>query len=225
MNQDTNQAKNKMSNIQIFTFNPTQENTYVISDDTKSCVIIDPGCYYPEEKKELFDYIKDQELTVIHLLNTHCHTDHVLGNAFINECYKVIPKIHSDEVIVLSHAKTMGASFGLYMDESPEPDVCLKEGEKIVFGNTTFEVIFTPGHSPGSVCFYNAEEKYIIGGDVLFKNSIGRTDLPGGDLDTLLNSISQKLFTLEDEIIVYPGHGPHTTIGYEKKHNPFLKNY
>ena len=214
-----------MTNIQIFTFNPTQENTYVISDDTKSCVVIDPGCYYPEEKKELFDYINDNELKVIHLLNTHCHTDHVLGNAFMHECYQVIPKIHFEEVIVLQHAKTMGTSFGLFMDESPEPDICLTEGAKITFGNTTLEIIFTPGHSPGSVCFYNAQEKYIIGGDVLFKDSIGRTDLPGGDLDTLLNTISQKLFTLEEEIKVYPGHGPHTTIGYEKKHNPFLKNY
>jgi hydroxyacylglutathione hydrolase len=225
MNRDTNQVKTNMSNIQIFTFNPTQENTYVISDETKSCVVIDPGCYYPEEKKELFDYINENELKVVHLLNTHCHTDHVMGNLFIHECFQVIPKIHAAEEIVLQHAKSMGTSFGLFMDESPAPEVCLEEGKQIKFGNTSFDIIFTPGHSPGSVCFYNKEEKYIIGGDVLFKNSIGRTDLPGGDLDTLLNSISQKLFILEEEIIVYPGHGPYTTIGYEKKHNPFLKSY
>ena len=224
MNRVISQAKNNMNNIKIFTFNPTQENTYVISDETKSCVVIDPGCYYPEEKKELFDYIHENGLTVTHLLNTHCHTDHVLGNAFIHECYQVFPKIHSEEVIVLQHAKTMGASFGLFMDESPKPEVCLIEGTQINFGNTALEIIFTPGHSPGSVCFYNMFEKYIIGGDVLFRNSIGRTDLPGGDLETLLNSITQKLFCLEDKIIVYPGHGPQTTIRYEKLHNPFLKN-
>lgn len=213
-----------MSIIKIFTFNPTQENTYVISDETKSCVVIDPGCYYPEEKKEIYEYIQDAGLTVAHLLNTHCHTDHVLGNAFINECFHVIPQIHAEELIVLKHAKTMGASFGLMMEESPAPDVCLVEGNKIVFGTTSLEIIFAPGHSPGSVCFYNKQEKYLIGGDVLFRNSIGRTDLPGGDLDTLIYSISKKLFTLEDAITVYSGHGPSTTIGYEKNYNPFLKN-
>ncbi len=225
MNRDTNQAKTNMNNIQIFTFNPVQENTYVISDETNECVIIDPGCYFPEEKKEIFEYIQQNKLTPIHLLNTHCHTDHVLGNAFIHESFNLAPKIHENEVEVLHHAKTMGASFGLFMDESPEPDICLIEGNKINFGNTTLEILFTPGHSPGSVCFYNRKEGYIIGGDVLFRTSIGRTDLPGGDLDTLLDSISKKLFTLEDDIIVYSGHGPYTTIGYEKKHNPFLKNF
>jgi len=214
-----------MSSIKYLTFNPTQENTYIISDNSKQCVIIDPGCYTPEEKKELFDYINAEGLTPVHLLNTHCHTDHVMGNAFVKECYNLIPKIHEKELIVLNHARSFGSSFGLFMDESPEPEICLEEGGVITFGETTFKIIFTPGHSPGSVCFYNENEKYLIGGDVLFQNSIGRTDLPGGDLDTLLKSISEKLFILEEETTVYPGHGPSTSIGYEKRNNPFLKNY
>ncbi|MFM7017027.1 MAG: MBL fold metallo-hydrolase [Bacteroidota bacterium] len=213
-----------MSKIQVFTFNPVQENTYVISDHTNDCVIIDPGCYYPEEKKVLFEYIKDTHLRPIHLLNTHCHTDHVLGNAFINECYQLIPKIHAEELAVLNHAKNFGSSFGLYMEDSPDPEICLNEGDEIIFGETILKVLFTPGHSPGSVCFYNEKEKYLIGGDVLFRNSIGRTDLPGGNMNTLLNSISEKLFTLEDDIVVYSGHGPSTKIGYEKLNNPFLKH-
>ena len=211
-----------MTIIKTFTFNPVQENTYVISDETKECVIIDPGCYFPEEKKAIFDYIQENELKPIHLLNTHCHTDHVLGNAFIHSCYQLAPKIHAEEVMVLQHAANFGSSFGLFMESSPEPHVCLVENNTIDFGNTALKIIFTPGHSPGSVCFYNAQEKYLIGGDVLFRNSIGRTDLPGGDLNTLLHSIQEKLFILDDEVVVHSGHGPTTTIGYEKKHNPFL---
>jgi glyoxylase-like metal-dependent hydrolase (beta-lactamase superfamily II) len=214
-----------MNTIKYFTFNPTQENTYIISNESNLCVIIDPGCYYPEEKKELFDYIQESGLQPVHLLNTHCHTDHVMGNAFIKESFGLSPKIHAEELIVLNHAKTLGSSFGLFMDESPSPEICLEDGGIITFGETTLKIIFTPGHSPGSVCFYNESEKYLIGGDVLFKNSIGRTDLPGGDLETLLNSISEKLFKFDEDTIVYPGHGPSTSIGYEKINNPFLKNY
>ena len=214
-----------MSTIKVFIFNPVQENTYVISDETNECVIIDPGCYFPEEKKEIFEYIQQNNLTPVHLLNTHCHTDHVLGNAFIHDSFNLAPKIHEKEIEVLNHAKNFGSSFGLFMDESPEPDVCLTEGGEIKFGNTTLKILFTPGHSPGSVCFLNDAEHYVIGGDLIFRNSIGRTDLPGGDFETLIKSIREKLFILEDRTVVHSGHGPSTTIGHEKENNPFLNNY
>jgi len=215
-----------MLSLQVFTFNPFEENTYVLYDETGECVIIDPGCYETEEQYELVDFIEHHSLRVTALLNTHCHIDHVLGNAFIKHKYGVKLYIHQKDEPVLRAVQTYASNYGIVRYEAAEPDGYLDEGQEVAFGNQKLKVLFTPGHAPGHIVFYHEEAKTVIGGDVLFYNSIGRTDLPGGDFNTLINSIHQKLFTLPDDVTVYPGHGPETTIGHEKRTNPFcgLKN-
>ncbi|CAN5582594.1 MBL fold metallo-hydrolase [soil metagenome] len=212
-----------MMQLEQFTFNPFQENTYVLYDETGECVIIDPGCYDPAEKSELYNFIVEKELKPVHLLNTHCHIDHVLGNKFIGESFKLTPEIHPLEVEVLNATSQYGPLYGIYMEPSPEPSINLEEGGAINFGNQSLKMIFAPGHSPGSICFYNEQQLILIGGDVLFRESIGRADLPGGDMRVLLKSIREKLFILPDAVTVYPGHGPSTTIAHEKINNPFLQ--
>lgn len=211
-----------MMKIARFTFNPFQENTYVLYDETLECVIIDPGCYDPEEKEELFQFIKDQQLMPVRLLNTHCHIDHVLGNKFIGEAFQLHPEIHPLEEKLLDACLQYGQMYGIFMETSPRPHTTLKEGNTIQFGNCKLEMIHAPGHSPGSICFYHKESDILIGGDVLFSQSIGRSDLPGGDMELLLKSIREKLFILPGKTIVYPGHGPKTSIEFEKVNNPFL---
>jgi len=211
-----------MIQIDFFTFNPFQENTYILSDETKECLVIDPGCYDSFEKDELERFITDQNLKPVKLLNTHCHIDHVLGNKFVADKYKLPLELNSKEVPLLKAVKEYAPQYGIYCEPSPEAAVFLNEGDRVRFGNSELKVLFTPGHSPGSICFFNEKEKFIISGDVLFQMSIGRTDLPGGDYDTLIKSIREKLFVLDDDIKVYPGHGPMTNIGFEKKNNPFL---
>ena len=208
--------------IKVFVFNPFQENTYVLYDDTRQCVIIDTGCYDRDEENELASFIEEKKLQPVALLNTHCHVDHVFGNAFVFKRYQLIPMYHELEVPVLEAAPRICEVYGLTMEPSPEGQPVLKDNDIFKFGNTELKMILVPGHSPGSICFYNEKDLTLIGGDVLFQGSIGRTDLPGGDAHTLFNSIQQRLFILPEEITVYPGHGPQTTIGYEKKYNPFL---
>jgi glyoxylase-like metal-dependent hydrolase (beta-lactamase superfamily II) len=208
--------------IQSFTFNPFAENTYVLFDDSRQCVIIDPGCYSREEKNELAGFMEDQGLKPVKLLLTHAHIDHILGNNFLCGKYGLKIEMNSLEVQILQSAPMLGEMWGIEVEPSPEAEIFLNEGDVISFGNSRLEIIFTPGHSPGSLCFYNREQKVIIGGDVLFNGSIGRTDLPGGDYNTLLESIRNKLFLLDDDFVVYPGHGPSTTLGEEKKTNPFV---
>ncbi|HEY9046427.1 MAG TPA: MBL fold metallo-hydrolase [Ohtaekwangia sp.] len=210
-----------MLQLQSFVFNPLQENTYVLFDETKECVVIDPGCYDTEEQHDLADFIETNQLKVVKLLNTHCHVDHVLGNAFIKSRFNTKLYIHPLDEPVLKAVKVYAPHYGFFQYQETEPDVYLKEGEPVTFGNQSLNVLFVPGHAPGHVAFYHTQQKIVIGGDVLFYNSIGRTDLPGGNYDTLINSIHTKLFTLPDDVTVYPGHGPETTIGYEKKTNPF----
>jgi hydroxyacylglutathione hydrolase len=210
-----------MISIQSFVFNAFQENTFVLYDDTKDCVVIDPGCYDEAERSELADFIAQRELNVKLLLNTHCHIDHVLGNFFIKEKFKTKLLIHADDEPVLRAVRVYAPNYGLYQYQETLPDAYLKEGESITFGHQALEVIFAPGHSPGHVAFYSKENGILIGGDVLFYNSIGRTDLPGGNFDVLIESIHRKFFTLPDDVKVYPGHGPATTIGFEKRTNPF----
>ena len=210
-----------MLHINAFVFNPFEENTYVLYDETKACVIIDPGCYETDEKEELTSFIKDNNLQVSMLLNTHCHIDHVLGNSLVKEKYKVKLYIHQKDEVVLRAVSSYASNYGFHQYQPAEPDAYLEEGKTITFGNQTLEIIFVPGHSPGHVAFYHREQKLIIGGDVLFNRGIGRTDLPGGDFHTLIDSIRRKLFALPDDVTVYPGHGPETTLGYEKKTNPY----
>jgi hydroxyacylglutathione hydrolase len=212
-----------MLHIQAFAFNPLQENTYILFDDTRECVIIDPGCYDADEKYELSTFIEDEKLHVKKLLNTHCHVDHVLGNYFVKEKYQVKLFIHEKEEAVLKAVKVYAPHYGIFGYDEASADAYIQENQVITFGEQSLKVLFVPGHSPGHVAFYHENEKVLIGGDVLFYNSIGRTDLPGGDFPTLINSIQKTLFSLPDDVTVYPGHGPATTIGLEKRTNPYCK--
>lgn len=211
-----------MIRIDSFTFNPFQENTYILSDQTSECVIIDPGCYSPSEKEELFRFIQNEKLKPARLLNTHCHIDHVLGNNFVSESFGVQLELHLLEIPLLRAAAEYGPQFDIYLDPVKEPLLMIQEGAEIKFGKSKLKTMLTPGHSPGSLTFIAEEEKFIVSGDVLFRQGIGRTDLPGGNYNTLMQSIENKLFKLSDEYKVYSGHGPVTTIGFEKKNNPFF---
>lgn len=213
-----------MSVVVDFVFNPFQENTYLIYDETKECIIIDPGCYTAEEKKTLDDFIVKQELKPVRLINTHCHLDHIFGNKHVAEKYDLSLEIHKGELPVLEAAPQVAMMYGVAMPEvSPAPGVFLDENQVVEFGKTKLEIFFTPGHSPASISFYNKEDKYVIGGDVLFLGSIGRTDLPGGNFETLIRSIKNHILTLPAETKVYSGHGGPTTVGFEAMHNPFLQ--
>jgi len=211
-----------MPQIQMFTFNAMfQENTYVVYDESKECIIIDPGCYESDEQQTLAAFISSQNLQVKYLLNTHCHIDHVLGNDFVKETYRVPLKLHRTELPVYQAVKTYADVYGFPGYREAPVDGYIEEGEQIRFGNTELKTLFLPGHAPGHIAFYHEEEKCCIAGDVLFAGSVGRTDLPGGDFDTLIKSIREKLFLLPDDTVIYPGHGPVTTIGQEKATNPF----
>ncbi|MBS1487297.1 MAG: MBL fold metallo-hydrolase [Bacteroidetes bacterium] len=210
-----------MLSIQSFTFNAFAENTYVVFDETHEAVIIDPGCYTREEQNQLTSFVTKNNLQVKYILNTHCHIDHVLGNDFTKDYYRVPLLIHSIEEPVLRAVKNYAPLYGFDGYREALPDQYLHESKSVKFGNTEWKVLFLPGHSVGHVGFYDAKEKAVIAGDVLFAGSIGRTDLPGGDFDTLIRSIHQELFRLPDDTVVYAGHGPTTTIGEEKISNPF----
>lgn len=211
-----------MTSVHYFTFNGFQENTYVLFDETKQCVIIDPGCYSNEEQSTLTDYITQNNLTPVNLINTHCHIDHVLGNNFVASTYNIELAMHEKDIPTLHATPEYGHLYGFHIDKSPDPAIFLKDGDVIKFGNTELEVLFVPGHCTGHIALVNHKNKFIISGDVLFYGSIGRTDLPGGDYNTLINSIKNKLLILPEDYVVYSGHGPSTTIGYEKSNNPFL---
>ena len=211
-------------NIKSFTFNPFQENTYIAYDETKECLIIDPGCYTEAERKELKAFIEEKELTPVKLINTHCHIDHVLGNKFASEQWDLELYMHKKDLLVLEKAGDIGKMYGLEDYEgSPYPKHFLAQGDTLTFGKSSFEILFTPGHAPGHICLYSKENNLLIAGDVIFQRSIGRTDLPGGDHSTLINSIITQLFPLPNETQVFCGHGPSTNLGYEKEYNPFLQ--
>jgi glyoxylase-like metal-dependent hydrolase (beta-lactamase superfamily II) len=195
---------------------------YILFDETKECVIIDPGCYDDRERAVLSKYIGDEGLKPVKLLNTHCHLDHVFGNGFVAKKYDLQLEINKHDQRILDAFKMTCDLYGMNCDPSPQPSVYLEEGDVITFGNSKLEIVFTPGHSPGSITFYNREQKFMIAGDVLFYGSIGRTDLPGGSFEVLISSIKDKLFPMGDDFKVYSGHGQPTTIGFEKKNNPFL---
>ena len=212
-----------MFKIKSFTFNPIGENTYLLYNESKQCIVIDPGCYFDAEKESLKAFITQNELKPTHLLNTHCHLDHVFGNKMVAETYQLTLQIHEKEKLVLSYAPTSGLMYNLPFDSYEGEFILLKEGDKIQLGNSELAVIEVPGHSPGSICFYCADQHFLIGGDVLFQGSIGRTDLPLGDHEALLHHIKTKLLVLPEETVVYSGHGATTTIGAEKASNPYLR--
>ena len=208
--------------IASFVFSPWSENTYVLYDSTKECCIVDPGCNDASEQKMLIDFIDSRGLQPTKLVNTHCHIDHILGNSFVAEKYKLPLCAHRGEQIVLDAGIQIAQMYGVAYEKSPDIAEFLEEGDFLSFGDIQLEVYFTPGHSPASISFFHRPTAQLIAGDVLFQGSIGRTDLPGGDFDTLISSIRNKFYPLGDEVRVYSGHGPATTIGAEKRSNPFL---
>lgn len=211
-----------MLKIKSFIFNPIQENTYLLYNEFNECAIIDPGCYFPQEQEELTHFINQSNLKPVMLLNTHCHLDHVFGNKFVAEKYNLQLQLHKNEKTLLDYAPTSGLIYNMPFNNYSGEYIYLKEGQIIKMGNDELLVIESPGHSPGHICFYCAKQSFIISGDVLFYRSIGRTDLPGGNHETLINNIKNKIFVLPDETIIYSGHGENTNIGDEKRLNPFF---
>jgi len=210
--------------VQKFTFNLFSENTFILWDnDSKESVIVDPGCSDEDEEKELDGFIKKNNLNVKYLINTHCHIDHILGCEFIKEKYNPVYYAPKLDLPLLTNSKMQANTVGIDFSISILPEKYLTENLELKIGNTSLKFLFTPGHTPGEYCLYISDIKTCISGDVLFFDSIGRTDLWGGNYDTLLKSINEKLLTLPDETVVYPGHGEKTTIGREKKLNPFLQ--
>ena len=212
-----------MTTIEVFEFSPFAENTYIVSDETKECLIVDPGCFFPQEKAALRKYILDNELKPVRLLNTHCHLDHIFGNNFVFQSFGLYPELHEGELPVLQAAPQIAKQYGLPpMEPSPMPQRFIEEGEIVTFGNTELKALYTPGHSPASLSFYCEPDDFVLCGDVLFYGSIGRTDLPGGNMTRLLRSVRSELFTLPGHTSVLPGHGPGTTVRHEKEYNPFF---
>lgn len=212
-----------MITVTKFVFNPFQENTFVLHDETGACVIIDPGCYDGAEKESLQSFIATKGLKPEKLLYTHCHVDHILGNNFIVDTYGLHPTMHKESLHFFETGRRQGEIYGFQMEAVRGQASFIDHGEEVFFGNSALKVVYTPGHVDGSVCFIADSEKFVITGDVLFKDSIGRTDFPTGDFDLLMDSIHNQLFTLDDAYTVYCGHGPETSIGYEKVNNPFIR--
>jgi len=211
-----------MINIKTFVFNPFQVNTFLLFDETKECIIIDAACNNQNEFDKLATYIKDNELRPVKYYNTHCHIDHIVGNAFIKNNYTIKLGIHKAGAPFLDHAQSYADSLGFHLEEVVEPDFFVEDNDEISFGNSKLKVLYTPGHADGSICFYAQNEAFVIVGDVLFQGSIGRTDLPSGSFEVLEKSIRTKLYTLPDDVEVYCGHGLSTSIGNEKRTNPFV---
>lgn len=212
-----------MMTIKIFTFNPIQENTYVVHDETGEAIVIDAGCYFENEKNALRSYIDDNNLKLVKVLNTHLHFDHQFGNKFLFDTYGITPEAHGGDEFLLKRVVTGAVIYGFPVMEDAQPiGTYLQENQDICFGNTSLRTIHVPGHSPGHLVFHNVKDKVLFAGDVLFNGSIGRTDLEQGDYGTLIQNITEKLMILPDETVVYPGHGPATTIGKERVSNPYL---
>jgi hydroxyacylglutathione hydrolase len=212
-----------MLTVQSLLFSPIQENTYLVYNEKGETLIIDPGCYFPEECRVLKEKIQAKGLKPVLLVNTHCHLDHVFGNKFVHETWGLELHFHAAEQKVFDYAPTAGDLWNLPFENYTGPVHYVQEGTSLQVGQDPLEILFTPGHSPGSISLYARQEGWVISGDVLFRESVGRTDLPGSDFATLENSIRTQLYTLPAETYVYSGHGIPTTIGYEKNNNPFVK--
>jgi len=212
-----------MVSIKIFVFNSFAVNSFVLYDETRECIVIDPGCHSDAEKLLLSTFIDDHKLKPVAVINTHFHVDHILGNHFVCSRYGLKPTGHANGSMFWRTAREFGSVFNLEIDEIAQTEIFVGEGDLITFGTSELEVRYTPGHADGSICLINHAQKFIIAGDVLFYGSIGRTDLPTGNFDTLMESIQTRLFVLDDEFVVYPGHGPKTSIGFERMNNPFIQ--
>ena len=211
-----------MIQVKAFVFNPFQENTYVVYNESRECLIFDPGCYFKEEQQKLVQFISEHHLKPAYIIHTHGHVDHALGVNFLKHHFTIEALMHADDLEVLRKSSDFGESIGIEVDQPSDPERFIQEGETIQLGDTEFDVLHVPGHSPGSVALLNKDDQMVFVGDVLFKQGIGRTDLMGGDFDTLIESIRNKLLVLDDNVVVYPGHGEPTTIGEEKRENPFV---
>ena len=205
-----------------FIFNPIDANTYVITDGSGECAVIDCGCYDPGEFDELNSFILEKKLKPVLLLNTHCHLDHIFGDIFMLGSYNLRAFCHMDDIPNRKYARTHAEFFGLKMKDPPEPQGFLTDGQIVSFGETELKVIHVPGHSAGSVALHCEKEGDVFTGDTLFSGSIGRTDLPGGNFETIINSIRTRLFTLPGNTIIYPGHMEDTSVGRERDTNPFF---
>lgn len=212
-----------MWQLHSFTFSPLAENTYLLWNEKREAVIIDPGCYYTYEKEELRAFIGKNHLSPKLLLNTHCHLDHVFGEKWVAETWKLVPYIHTNEQVVIKFAESSGQMWGIPFTSYTGPFHFLQEGQMTGFEEDKLKVLYVPGHSPGHICFYCEPQQVVIAGDTLFAGSIGRTDLPGGNHATLIERIKSELLNLPDETIIYPGHGPATTVGEERRSNPYLR--
>lgn len=212
-----------MLKIKSFEFSPIQENTYILYNEFNECIIIDPGCYFDAEKDELVAFITNNHLAPKMLVNTHCHLDHVFGNKLISEKYNLTLQLHENEKAVLAFAPASGLMYDMAFDNYTGDFILLNEGDFIKLGDDELKVLLTPGHSPGSLSFYAEKDKFVISGDALFKNSVGRSDLPGGNHAQLIRGIKENLLSLPEDTVVYSGHGPQTTIGEEKLNNPYLQ--
>ncbi len=214
-----------MIKVHRLVFNDFQENTYVLSAENGECIIVDAGCYSEDEQQVLVDFLKDNKLKPVRMINTHGHIDHILGAAFVCEEYGLKLELHEEDVPLVKNAPSYGSVWGFVVNKLPELDTAITNMEEVTLAENTLKLMHVPGHSKGSIAIYSEEDKFVLVGDVLFKGSIGRTDLPGGDYDILMKSIGTKLIVLDEETVVYSGHGPASSIGMEKRSNPFITDY
>jgi len=222
-----NANKNKITHdmkIKLFVFSPFQENTYLLINENNECILIDPGCFEKEEQERLKAYLGENNLVLKRVLNTHLHIDHAFGNSFLFHQYGIAAEAHQADEFLLERMKQQAEMFGIGgVDDITPLGNYLNDGDKIKLGNIELEVLHVPGHSPGSLVFYAPKSGCVFVGDVLFQGSIGRADLPGGNHNQLISNIRSKLLTLPDETVVYSGHGARTTIGEERRYNPYLR--
>lgn len=211
-----------MIKVSKFVVNPLGENSFILSDETGECVFIDPGFYYDDEFQEIRDFVSETRLKPVKIINTHCHFDHIMGVEFVRNEFQIPFLAHAGDSFWVDQAIEQAEMFGFEMKPVAPVDAFLVENEIVEFGNSKLQIIHVPGHSPGHVVFYSETDKILIAGDVLFYGSIGRTDLPGGNYQSLISNIKNKLFNLPGDTIVYCGHGPETNLGFEKRTNPFL---
>ena len=213
-----------MLNIQRFVVNMIEENCYLLWDETGEAAIVDCGAYFEEDREEIQKFVEEKKLTIVHHLLTHGHFDHIFGAQFVSETYGVLPQMAKTET---ENYSSQNEQLKMFLHRElplniPPFGKILDDGDTVTFGHQEFKVIYTPGHTPGGVCYYNEKEKILLSGDSLFQGSIGRTDFPGGSGQALIKSLSERILTLPEEVTVLPGHGPQTTIGDEKRHNPYF---
>lgn len=212
-----------MISIKVFPFNAFQVNTYVLYDETNNSIIVDAANYDELENDILTNFIKSNNLHVKYHINTHCHVDHVLGGYFVEKNLNTGLTVHKGSKIFLDNAVEQAKMYGFNLEKVAKISEFVEDGDELNFGNSSLTVLFIPGHADGSICLVNYDNRFVITGDVLFKDSIGRTDLPTGNYNMLIENIEKKLFSLPDDFTIFPGHGPSTKIGYEKQNNPFFK--